>query len=433
MNNSPASTNQNDARWFPRFVMIWSGQAASQFGSQLAQFALVWWITQTTQSAVALTTATLFAILPSVIVMPFAGALVDRWNRRRVMLATDSLSAVVAFVLAGLFVAGEAQLWHVYAAIFVRSILGAFQMPAMQASTSMLVPEAHLTRVGGMNQMLQGAMGIFAPAGGALVLSIAPISAAMGIDVLTALMAVLPLLFVAIPQPARQAAPGAHLPGPALLREMREGVAVLAGNRGLVFIAGMASLLNFLLTPTGALAPILITRHFAGGAPELALLEGAGGIGLVLGGLAMSAWGGFKRRIYTTIAGAVGIGAGIAVIGFAPSAAFGMAVAGMFLASVMQALANGSVFAIFQSVIPKHAQGRVMALLNTAAMGISPLSLLIAGPFAEAFGPRAWYIGAGLISILVSLSGLLSRDVREIGAPAPAAGAVGPAKVASLI
>ena len=142
---------------------------------------------------------------------------------------------------------------------------------------------------------------------------------------------------------------------------------------------------------------------------------------------------GFKRRIYTTIAGAVGIGAGIAVIGFAPSAAFGMAVAGMFLASVMQALANGSVFAIFQSVIPKHAQGRVMALLNTAAMGISPLSLLIAGPFAEAFGPRAWYIGAGLISILVSLSGLLSRDVREIGAPAPAAGAVGPAKVASLI
>lgn len=433
MNNSPATTNQNDARWFPRFVMIWSGQAASQFGSQLAQFALVWWITQTTQSAVALTTATLFAILPSVMVMPFAGALVDRWNRRRVMLATDSLSAVVAFVLAGLFVAGEAQLWHVYAAIFVRSILGAFQMPAMQASTSMLVPEAHLTRVGGMNQMLQGAMGIFAPAGGALVLSIAPISAAMGIDVLTALMAVLPLLFVAIPQPARQAAPGAHLPGPALLREMREGFAVLAGNRGLVFIAGMASLLNFLLTPTGALAPILITRHFAGGAPELALLEGAGGIGLVLGGLAMSAWGGFKRRIYTTIAGAVGIGAGIAVIGFAPSAAFGMAVAGMFLASVMQALANGSVFAIFQSVIPKHAQGRVMALLNTAAMGISPLSLLIAGPFAEAFGPRAWYIGAGLISILVSMSGLLSRDVREIGAPAPAAGAVGPAKVASLI
>jgi DHA3 family macrolide efflux protein-like MFS transporter len=420
MTNLTTPPLDNDGRWFPRFVMIWAGQAASQFGSQLAQFALVWWITQTTQSAVALTTATLCAILPSVVVMPFAGALIDRWNRRRVMLAADSLSAVVAFVLAGLFVAGEAQLWHVYAAIFVRSILGAFQMPAMQASMSMLVPEAHLTRVGGMNQMLQGAMGIFAPAGGALVLSLAPISAAMGIDVFTALMAVLPLLFVTIPQPARQAAAGAHLPGPALFREMREGFAVLSGNRGLVFIAAMASLLNFLLTPTGALAPILITRNFAGGAPELALLEGVGGIGLVLGGLAMSAWGGFKRRIYTTITGAIGIGVGIAVIGFAPATAFGLAVAGMFLASVMQALANSSVMAIFQSVIPRHTQGRVLALLSTAAMGISPLSLLIAGPFAEAFGPRAWYIGAGLLSILVSFSGLLSRDVREIGAPAAA-------------
>ncbi len=415
----PSPPNQNDTRWLPRFVTIWAGQAASQFGSQLAQFALVWWITLTTQSAIALTTAMLVAILPSVIVMPFAGALVDRWNRRRVMLVTDTLGAIVAFVLAGLFVAEVAQLWHVYAAIFVRSILGAFQMPAMQASTSMLVPEAHLTRVGGMNQMLQGAMGIFAPAGGALVLSIAPISAAMAIDVLTALMAVLPLLIVTIPQPAWRPAPGAHLPGPALLREMREGIAVLAGNRGLVFIAAMASLLNFLLTPTGALAPILITRHFAGGAPQLALFEVAGGIGLVLGGLAMSAWGGFKRRIYTTITGAVGIGVGIAMIGFAPAAAFGMAVAGSFLASVMQALANGSVMAIFQSVIPKHAQGRVMALLNTAAMGISPLSLLIAGPFAEAFGPQAWYIGAGLISILISMTGLLSRDVREIGARVP--------------
>jgi DHA3 family macrolide efflux protein-like MFS transporter len=162
------------------------------------------------------------------------------------------------------------------------------------------------------------------------------------------------------------------------------------------------------------------------------LLEGAGGIGLVLGGLVMSAWGGFKRRIYTTIVGAVGIGTGIAVIGFAPAAAFGMAVAGMFLASVMQALANGSVMAIFQSVIPKHAQGRVMALLGTAAMGISPLSLLIAGPLAETFGPRAWYIGAGLISILVSLSGLLSRDVRELGAPSTAAKMTVASQVASL-
>ncbi len=407
----------DEARWLPRFVMIWAGQAASQFGSQLAQFALVWWITQTTGSAIALTMGTLAAILPSVIVMPFAGALVDRWDRRRIMLTTDTLSAVVAFGLAGLFAAGQVQIWHVYAAILIRAVLGAFQFPAMQASTTMLVPEAHLARVGGLNQMLQGAMGIFAPAGGALVLSLAPIAAAMGIDVLTALMAVVPMLFVTIPQPARKAATGPAVRGPALLNEMREGVRFLFGQPGLVFVAGMASLLNFLLTPTGALAPILITRQFGGQVSDLAIFEAAGGVGLVLGGLVMSAWGGFKRRIYTTILGAVGIGVGITLIGIAPASTFSLAITGMFLAAVMQAFANSSVMALFQSMIPTHAQGRVMSLLNTAAMGISPFSLLIAGPFAEAFGARAWYLGAGILSIVVSLSGLLSRDVRALGAP----------------
>lgn len=414
METTPLPPGARPRPWLPRFLAVWAGQAASQFGSQVAQFALVWWITQTTNSAIALTGATLAAIVPSVVVMPFAGALVDRWNRRRVMLVTDAISAVVALGLVGLFVTGAIHVWHVYAALLVRATAGAFQFPAMQASTTELVPEARLTRVGGMNQLLQGALGILAPAAGALALSLAPISVAMGIDVLTALVALVPLLFIQIPQPPR--APGQANAPASLLTDLREGVAVLGANRGLIYVAGIASLLNFLLTPTVALAPLLITRHFGGGAPELAAVEAAGGIGLVLGGLAMSVWGGFRRMVYTALMGAIGIGTGIGMIGLAPAWGFGFAIAGMLCASVMQAFANGAALALFQTEIPRHAQGRVIALLGTVSMAIAPLSLVIAGPFAEAFGPRPWFVAAGALSVIVSVSGLFSREARQLGA-----------------
>jgi len=407
-------------RWLPRFITIWAGQAASQFGSQVAQFALVWWITQTTGSAMALSLATLCAIVPSVIIMPFAGALIDRWSRRKIMLVSDTLSAVIALSLAGLFVSGQPRLELIYAAILLRSALGAFQFPAMQAATSTLVPGQHLTRVGGLNQMLQGAMGIFAPATGALVISVAPIAAAMGIDVLTALMAVVPLLFIAIPQPARRAATGDGVePRTGLLQEMREGLRYLLGHRGLLFVGLVAALLNFLLTPAGALMPLLITGHFRGGAAELAGIEAVGGIGLVLGGVLMGITGGFKRKSDNLIIGGAGIGLGIGLIGLVPAEFFVLAMVAMFLTSIAQATANATAMALFQSEVPPDMVGRVMSLLGTASMGISPLSLLIAGPFGEAFGPRPWLVMAGVFSIVVCAVGGLSAQVRALGMRPP--------------
>ena len=187
--------------WRVPFFTIWSGQAFSLLGSQLVGFALVWHLTESTGSATVLATAAMMEWLPRVLLGPLAGTLVDRWNRRVVMLAADSLTAAATAGMMVLGWAGVLELWHIYLLMMVRSVGGAFHFPAMLASTSLMVPEDQLVRVQGLNQLLQGVMNIAAPPLGALLVAILPLHGILGVDIGTAALAVLPLLVVQIPQP----------------------------------------------------------------------------------------------------------------------------------------------------------------------------------------------------------------------------------------
>ena len=175
-----ALTAPRPARWAPRFFAIWTGQAFSLLGSMLVQFALVWWLTQTTGSATVLAMATLVAVLPGIVIGPFAGALVDRWNRRLIMIVADSLIALVTLWLIYLYATGRMQVWQVYVAMFLRAALGGFHWPAMQSSTSLMVPKEHLARVAGLNQTMMGVMNIISPPLGALLLSVLPLGQGAG-------------------------------------------------------------------------------------------------------------------------------------------------------------------------------------------------------------------------------------------------------------
>ena len=196
---------QKRGGWAASFFTIWTGQALSLLGSRLAQFALVWWVTETTGSATTLATATLAALLPEVLLGPFAGALVDRWNRRRVLIIADGCIALLSVGVVYLFWSGNIRIWHIYLIMIARSLGGVFHWPAMQSSTSLMVPKEQLARVAGMNQTLFGALNIVAPPLGALLLTLLPLHGVMAIDVVTALLAILPLAFIAIPQPQRPA------------------------------------------------------------------------------------------------------------------------------------------------------------------------------------------------------------------------------------
>ena len=401
------------ANWAMRFFTIWSGQAFSLFGSALVHFALIWWLTQKTGSATVLAVASLAGMLPQVLFGPFAGALVDRWNRRWVMILADGGIALATLILLYLFATDQAQAWHVYAILAIRSLGGSFHYPAMSASTPLMVPEDKLTRVNGLNQTLQGLNAMVAPPVGALLISIMPTHNILMIDVFTALLAIVPLFFFSIPQPVRKEITQSEAK-PSLLQDLREALIYMRSWPGLVAILAMAIIINGLLTPAASLMPILVTKHFGQGPLQLGFVDTAWGVGMISGGLLLSVWGGFNRKIATTMTGIIGIGTGIIIVGLAPAGMFPLALAGMFITGVTNPIANGPLISIVQSIVKPEMQGRVMSLISTFATGITPLSLMIAGPISDAIGIRTWFWIAGLITLLMGFGGFFSRAVMNV-------------------
>lgn len=398
--------------WRRRFFTLWTAQALSLFGSSLVQFALIWWLTTTTGSATVLATATLVALLPHVLLGPLAGAIVDRANRRAIMIVADGAIALCTLLLGWLFWQGAVQTWHIYGLMLARSLGGAFHFPAMQASTSLMVPDDQLSRVAGMNQTLNGAMGIVAPATGALLISVMPVSVVMLIDVSTALLAIVTLLVIGVPQPARRR--DAPAQRQSLLADMRDGVRFVWGWRGMVFIIAMAVVINFLVTPAMSLLPLLITRHFGGAAPHLALFDAAWGGGMIIGGLLLSRWGGFKNRIHTSMLGLSGLGLGLTLLGIAPGWAMAMGVAGLALGGISNPITNGPIFALMQSAVPADMQGRIFSLIGSLTAAVSPLGLLIAGPVSDAIGVRVWIVFGGIVCIAMAGVGMMMTPVRNL-------------------
>lgn len=407
------TTYEIGQNWMKKFLPIWSAQLFSLLGSGLVQFALIWWITQQTGSAAYLAMATLVAVLPEVLLSPFAGALVDRLNRRYVMIAADALIALFTLSLAILFALGLVQVWHVFVVMFLRALGSVFHWPAMQASTSLMVPEKHLARVAGINQALRGSLNIVAPPLGALLMSVLKFYQVISVDVLTAIIAITPLLFIRIPQPVRADA-GIVLSPKVLLRDVAEGFRYMKNWKGLLYLTFLAAMLNFLLAPAGTLSPLMVTQHFKAGVWELSMIESSMGIGVVIGGLVLGVWGGFKSKIMTSLTGVVGLGLGVLVFGLAPANAFWMGIVGMVLLGFMNPIANGPLQAIMQSKVAPEMQGRVMGTTGALCSAMMPLSMVVVAPVAEFLGLRVWYWVGGGLTILIGLAALFIPSIMAL-------------------
>ena len=390
------------------YLVIFSGQAFSLFGSRLVQFALVWYLTSQTGSAQVLATASIAAIIPQVVLAPFAGAFVDRWNRKRVMMVSDSLIAATVLVLAGLFVIDRVEVWYIYAVMLIRSTGAAFQWPAMQASTSMMVPREQLPRIAGLNQSLQGLVSIVAPPLGAVLLEMFPIEYVIAVDVLTAIIAVGPLVFIAVPQPERK-----DLSARGVLSDMREGFSWIWSKKPLVQIMMISLVINMVTNPAFSLLPLLVTDYFNGGAIELAWIQSANGLGMILGGLALGVWGGFKSKSKTAFS-AITV-AGLGLLGFSqtPGGLLWLGICFVFIFGFMNSIGNSSFMTVLQTMIPHEMQGRVFTLVMATSIAVAPLGLTIAGPVAERLGVRSWFLVSGCVIVAGALFGLFSPGIKS--------------------
>jgi DHA3 family macrolide efflux protein-like MFS transporter len=403
---------QQPGKWKLPFLTIWTGQAFSLIGSRVAQFGLVWWLTELTGSATVLAMATMVALIPEIFLGPIAGAYVDRWNRRVVMIVADGVIALASLWLAYLFWADAMQVWHVYVIMLVRSAGTSFHWPAMQASTSLMVPKEHLARVAGLNQAMNGALNIVGPPLGALLMELLPLHGVMLVDVVTALLAIAPLSFVPVPQPTR--ADRGEAQKSSIWADIRQGLRYIRNWPGLVALIGSAMIFKIALTPTSSLMPLLVSEHFRGDAAQLSLLQSIAGVGIVAGGLLLSVWGGFRRKIYTVMMGMVVLGLGYIVLGLTPGGLFPMGLASVFVVGLMIPLIDGPIMAILQGTVAPEMQGRVFNLIGSLFWITSPFSLAVAGPVSDWLGIQAWYVAAGVLCGVTGLVGFFIPAIVNI-------------------
>lgn len=400
------NTNQN---WARRFYTLWTGQALSLLGSQLVQFAIIWYLTQETNSATTLAIASMMGLLPTVLLSPFIGTWVDRGNRRLLLIAADATVAIATLILAILFALDIVQVWHIYVALFIRAVAGGFHQSAFGASVVLLVPKDQLARVQGFNQALHGGLNIISAPLGAYLLEVLSMQGILGIDVSTAILAIVILLFFQIPQPEKSS----NEPS-TFWQDFAAGFRYIMAWRGLVMLLGLVMVINFFYTATEPLTPLLIKNHFDGDASQLGLWLALFALGNILGGVILGVWGGFKKKVVTAQTGLALMGLTTVIVGLTKPDMFIIALIANTSMGLLLPIINGSYGATLQTVIKPEMQGRVFAFIMSAAMLVSPIALIIAGPFADNFGIQPWFIIAGASCIAMGILGFFIPDVMNI-------------------
>jgi DHA3 family macrolide efflux protein-like MFS transporter len=401
--------------WIGPFAAFWVSQSLSLFGSQLVSFALIWHLTRWTDSAAVLAFAGLTGFLPQVILGPAAGAIVDRWNRRRILIAADAGIAAATLILAGLFLAGIVEPWHLYILLFLRAVGGAFHGPAMLASTALMVPDRQLARVQGANQALEGALNIAAAPIAAVLLGMLPVEGILSIDILTALAAVGLLLRLRIPQPARPA--DAARPASFLettWKDVAEGIRYVRHWTGLCALLAAGVCFNALLQPALMLLPILVRRSLDGTALSLGGIQAAFGTGIAAGGAVLGVWGGFRRRVGTVLLGLAGLGACLLAAGVHPAGSAAWIAGCLFGCGAMMAVIHGALFAVIQSTVAPDMQGRVMSLTLSVVGVAVPIGMAAAGPLADRWEPEYWFAAAGIACLGMAAAAAASPAVRRL-------------------
>lgn len=375
----------------------------------------MWHLAATTQRAVVLTITALVGLVPELLLMPFAGACVDRWNRRRILIISDALIAVATFGMAILFFFQVEQLWHIYILMFIRAIAGAFHNPAMKASTSLLVPKERLTNIAGLNQFLDSALEIATPALGAIAIATLSIGGVLLIDVLTALLAIVPLFFIAIPQPDRKPDQKKSTgPLQSLTRDVNAGFQYVIQWKGLFYAFLFATVSNFFLLPAFNLLPIMVSRDFQYGVGVLAITNTIIGIAMAVGSIIISIWGGFRRKMFTMALGVSMMGVGLLFFGLAPFQWYLFVLIGAAIFGVFIPLLNAPMSALLQETVQPDMQGRVFALLVTTARAAVPVGMIIAGPLADKINVQTWYIAGGIYCLIMGVSLVSIPSIRNL-------------------
>jgi MFS family permease len=408
------------------FTIVWLGQIISVLASAMSQFALTIWMFQKTESATALGLMQVFFITPFLLISPIAGVMVDRHNRKMMMIVSDLMAGIATIVILILQSLGVLEFWHLYLTSIIYGLGMAFQWPAYSAAITTMIPKEQYARANGMMSLVEAGPNVVAPLLAGILLPIVGLTGILIFDVITFLLAIGALLIVHIPQPPRTEE-GEQGRG-SIWKEAAYGFKYIFARPSLLglqltfFVGNLFSGIAFTL-----LAPMVLSRT-GNDSFMLGSVQTAGAIGGVIGGVVMSAWGGFKRRVHGVLVGWMISGVGVAILGLAGG--LPIWITGLFISSIVISLINGSNQAIWQSKVAPDVQGRVFSARRLIAWFTNPISPIIAGtladfvlepqmrtasPLSETFG---WLVGTGPgagMGLIIFFCGLLAVLVGAAG------------------
>lgn len=387
----------------PAFYTIWVGQFFSLLGTGMTRFALTLWAWELTGSATALAFVAFFSFTPSIIFSPIAGALVDRWDRKLVMMLSDLAAGVGTIALLILSLNGILELWHIYIIAFVAGSFESFQFPAYSAAISTMVKKEQFARTSAMLGLAGSASNIIAPIAAAAVYGLFNLNGILIIDIVTFTIAYMTLLIVKIPA-VKRSAEGAESRN-SFFQELSYGFRFIWQRKSLFWLQTSFFFANFMFGMTIVLLNPLILSRTDNNEAILGIVSACMGAGGVIGGIAMSAWGGFKERRVRGVLWGFAISGllGTVVLGIGQNLAIWLF--GAFCTSLFLSPINASNQAIWQSKVPPDVQGKVFAARRVIAAIGTPLAMIIGGVLADNVFEPAMLVDGSLAPIFGGLVG----------------------------
>jgi len=435
---------------FRTFLVVWVTQSISVFGTALTFFVTTIWLTQTLYPRPEQKPALAFALsavglawgLPAVFAAPLAGAWADRHDRKRTMMAMDFANGCLSLVMVALLVTQTMQLWMLLVLMLLYSLAGAFHNAAFDTSYAMLVSEEQLPRANGMMQTIWSLSGILSPMIAATLISVpalarqgwvpGAVGAALGrltdgvalaitVDAITFFIAAATLVFLFIPSPKRSDVGVDGKLNKSIWADVKEGALYIWHRRPLLWLLGTFTVINFGTTPLGVLQPLLVKFNLAADwsargftfETALALLATAFGIGGVVGGFFVSAWGGLKtRRVYGVVVPMIVVG--VVQVVFGLSSLLYLTAAMSFLLDSMTPAMNAHSQSIWQTQTPRELQGRVFAVRRLIAWVMIPFSTVLAGLAGGVFNPGVVIAVLGAFQALFCIAQLFNPSLLRV-------------------
>lgn len=398
--------------WKKNIVLFLISQTISLFGSSLVQYAILWYITLNTKSGLMMTISIVCGFLPTFFLSPFAGVWADRYNRKILIILADSFIAITTLVLAVLFLMGYESMGLLFVMSALRAVGSGVQTPAIGAFIPQIVPEEQLTKVNGINGSIQAMIMLISPMLSGALLTMATIEVIFFIDVITAAIAI-SVMFLFLKVPAHEKAQSPQKVS--YFKDLHEGIIYIQGHTYVKKFFIFSAFFFFLVAPAAFLTPLQVTRSFGDDVWRLTAIEIAFSIGMMVGGVMMASWGGFKNKVHTMTFSCFIIGICTVALGVAPI--FWLYLFIMGIVGVTIPLFNTPSTVLLQEKVETDFLGRVFGVLGMISSSMMPLGMLVFGPIADIIKIEWLLIGTGFLLFIQSFFLIGSKDLIEAGKP----------------